>query len=405
MRLAAIKCLAVVSICILTAGCWNRTELDELGITSATGFDRKNGKWVMTYQLIVPSTMGAVQAGGGGGGGNPNVHTFSSEGATVREAADLSYVENPRRLYFAHTDVLVIGKAAAEYGLMEILDLYFRNNDARETVLVTLTEGTATEILKKLIPPEKMPGAALADILSKESKFSSTYPMIKVYQLAQKITSDAGAAGVPVVGFTGKSGDMESTDDQKKTYSQEEIKLMSLGVFKKDRLAGWADREESTGISWLTNQVKGSTIAFRSHSDDSEKQSTFRVSKNKTKLSILKEQDHYTAKVRVKIQGQLLEYNGEGDLSDPETISSVEQSVSKEIVSLINIGWGASRRIGADLAGFADMVHRKYPGDWKEIRKEWPEHFSKIKLDIDVSVSIKRPGLLNKSFKDLSKEQ
>ncbi|WP_435920986.1 Ger(x)C family spore germination protein [Paenibacillus sp. DYY-L-2] len=404
MRRTGLGCLAAVFICLLTSGCWNRTELDELGITSATGFDRQNGKWVLSYQLIVPSTMGAIQGGGGGGGGsNPNVHTFTSEGHTIREAADFSYVENPRRLYFAHTDVMVIGKEAAEYGLMEILDLYFRNNDARETVLVTLTDGTAKEILRKLIPPEKMPGAALADILSKESKFSSTFPMIKVYQLAQKITSDAGAAGVPVVGFTGKSGEMENTDDQKKTFSQEEIKLMRLAVIKKDRLAGWIGRDESLGISWLTDKVKGSTISFRCQEKDSPKQSTFRVTQSKTKLSITKERDHYKAIVNVKVKGQLLEYNCEGDLSKPETIRSIEQSIAEEISGLINNGWAASQRMGADLAGFADMVHRKYPKDWRGIEKDWPELFSQMKLEITISVSVKRPGLLNKSFEHLSK--
>lgn len=90
MRRTGLGCLAAVFICFLIAGCWNRTELDELGITSATGFDRKNGKWVLSYQLIVPSTMGAIQGGGGGGGGsNPNVHTFTSEGHTMPISAML----------------------------------------------------------------------------------------------------------------------------------------------------------------------------------------------------------------------------------------------------------------------------------------------------------------------------
>lgn len=46
----------------LLGGCGNRTEMNDLGITSATGFDKQNGKWNITYQVIVPpasSTSGS----------------------------------------------------------------------------------------------------------------------------------------------------------------------------------------------------------------------------------------------------------------------------------------------------------------------------------------------------------
>ncbi|GJM82711.1 hypothetical protein HMSSN139_52070 [Paenibacillus sp. HMSSN-139] len=87
-------CCAAVLACMATVGCWNRTELDELGITVANGFDLSGDDWEMTYQVIVPSASGASQGGGSAGGGSqPSVYVFTTKGKTIREAADRGYTE------------------------------------------------------------------------------------------------------------------------------------------------------------------------------------------------------------------------------------------------------------------------------------------------------------------------
>lgn len=387
---------------LLLSGCWNRTELNELGITAATAFDKEGETWVMSYQVIVPSAMATGQGGAGNGGSSkPSVHVFTNRGASIREAADMSYMESPRRLYFAHTDVLVLGIEAAKAGIDEVLDLYFRNNDARETVLVTITDGKASDILKKLIPAENLPGTALSEMLRKESAFSSRLPSIKVYQLAQRMTSDSAAAGVPEIKFTGNiKGEMESLDDEKRTSAPGTLLLNRLGVFQGDRFIGWLNRRESFGVSWLTDQVKGSTIAFSSdRKNESGKQNSIRITLAKTKVTPEKTGNHFKMKVEVNLSGVLLEAGTNQDLLKPESISKLEQDLEKEVTGIIDTGWKASKRIGVDLPGFADKIHRKYPKDWKKIKETWKEDFKKVELDVQVKAKIQRPGLLKKSFR------
>ncbi|MCA1296301.1 Ger(x)C family spore germination protein [Paenibacillus sp. alder61] len=399
-------CCLLVLLSLFVTGCWNRTELNELGITVATGFDRENGKWSMSYQIAVPSAMGTAQSGsgGGGGGGKPSVHVFTTVGSSIREAADLGYVENPRRLYFAHTDLLVIGREAAEFGISEILGLYFRNNDARETVLVALTDGKARDILTKVVPSETMPGTALAEIIQKESNFSSIFPKVKVYELAQKVLSDAGAAGVPVLEFTGKGqSGMESLEQT--TSSPGTLKLTRLGVFHRDRFVGWMNREESFGISWLSDHVKGSTLAFGcSEGSQEKKQSSFRITNAKTTVTPIKSGEHFKMKIKVKAKGDLLEFQCNGDLTKPEVIRKIEKTLEEDILAIIQAGWKASKRMRVDLPGFADKVHRKYPKTWREIKATWEDELAHIELDTEVHVSVQRPGLIKKSFEQLQKE-
>ncbi|MGG6312709.1 Ger(x)C family spore germination protein [Paenibacillus macerans] len=395
-------CCAFVIICFAVSGCWNRMELNELGITVATGFDRTGDEWELSYQVIVPSATGASQGGGStGGGSQPSVYVFSTKGKTIREAADRGYVENPRRLYFAHTDILVIGKEAAESGISQILDLYFRNIDARETVLVTLTDGKAGDILRKMVPPEKIPGTALADILRKQNSFSSYFPVVKVYQLAQKLVSDAKTAGVPEVIVTeGNAKALESLDINKTTSPPVKMKLNRLGVFHGDRLVGYLNRNESFGIAWLTDQVKGSTISFScSGGEAKETDGTVRITSTKTRVTPVKAGAHFNMRVETEAKGDLLmEYVCREDLSKPHSIRSIEKAVAAEIVEAIETGWEASRKLRVDLPGFADKIHRNDPKAWKELQKNWDEELTRIDLEIRVKVRMQRPGLTKKSF-------
>lgn len=406
MRRFLLCCIAT-AFCLVQVGCWNRTELNELGITAATGFDRVGNNWVLSYQVIVPSATGASQGGGGGGGGQPSVYVFSATGKTIREAADLGYVENPRRLYFAHNEILVIGREAAEQGINQILDLYFRNIDVRETVLVAVTDETAVDILRKMVPPEKIPGTALSDILRKESRFSSFFPIVRVYDLAQKLASDSQAAGVPEIHVTeGDEKALESLDINKMTSPPVKMKITRLGVFHGDRLVGWLNREQSFGISWLTNQVKGSTMSTSCpKSNIKDKRSiSIRLSSANTKITPIKEGDQFTIKVRTKARGELLEYMCEEDLSKPDTITAIEKEVSADINETILNGWNAAQKMHVDLPGFAGKIHLKYPKLWKKIQKDWDKNLENVKLDIQVDVKVQRPGLFKKSFDTLLKK-
>ncbi|WP_336776420.1 GerAB/ArcD/ProY family transporter [Paenibacillus sp. MMO-58] len=62
-----------------------------------------------------------------------------------------SYSESPRKLFFAHNRVVVIGEKALQRGVNELIDAYFRNSSSRETVSVLATPGTARRILEQFM--------------------------------------------------------------------------------------------------------------------------------------------------------------------------------------------------------------------------------------------------------------
>lgn len=106
---------------LLLTGCVDRTELNELAITTATGIDGHKGDWINTYQIIIPSAMTTGSGGSSTGASQSAVHTFSTHGKTLRETVMKSSLEYPRKLYFAQNNILVIGKKQQNKALKRLL--------------------------------------------------------------------------------------------------------------------------------------------------------------------------------------------------------------------------------------------------------------------------------------------
>ncbi|WP_054939822.1 Ger(x)C family spore germination protein [Paenibacillus ihuae] len=400
-----LRCILLLSILVLLGtGCGNRAELNELGITAATGFDGGTGDWTVTFQIINPSALSNSSGASGAGGSQSPVHTFSTHGKTIRGAVSVSNLENPRRLYFAHNNIVLIGKKTAEQGIEEILDAYYRNPDARETVRVVIVDGEARDFLKKLNPPEKIPGQALSEILQKNTQFASLYPSITIHELALKITSDSAAAGVPTLAIKGEDDvKMNSTDIFNQISTKGKLKISGLSVFRKSKKIGEIHQQESLGIAWLTGQIKSTTLSTL---DSQSRQSAIFIQKAKVKVTpVRNKNNNFTLMVNAKVSGELLETISKEDVTSLYGLEKLQIQAEELIESQMREGWNTVQRMNIDLLGVADKIHRKYPKEWGKLKTSWPGELANMNLEINVDVNIKRVGLLQNSFVDLLKSE
>ncbi|MGG4480493.1 Ger(x)C family spore germination protein [Paenibacillus illinoisensis] len=394
-----IRCFYILILlvsAISIAGCGNRTELNELGITTAAGYDRQDGNWLITYQIIVPP---ASSTNGSSGGSQSAVTTFSSQGKTIREAVAKSSLENPKKLYFSHTNVILIGKEAAQYGLSEILDDYYRNIDARESVKVIIADGQAREYLKKLVPPEKHPGRALSEIVKRNNEMGSFYPVMNLHEIALKITSDSGSAGIPIITVQGQdTKQLESIDIFRQTSTRGKLRLQGLSVFYKDKEIGVLNQRESMGISWLTDRVNRTNLSYvNTHGEIN----SFLVQKANVKVEPVKSGHHYSIQVNAKVKAELNESTTLADITSPHIIDELQLQAERIITSQMMEGWNASQRLHADMLSIANKIHQRHPKDWKTLKEKWPQELAQMEINVNVDVSLRRTGLLQDSFSRL----
>lgn len=397
----AAACLAVS---ILLSGCWDRTELNELAITSATSFDKTDKGWIISYQIIIPSAISSGYGGGGAGNGGSPITVYSTTGKTIREAVSRSVMESPRQLYFAHNRVLVVSERAARSGMNAILDVYFRLPEARETVNLLISEGDPSRMLRQLFAMQRINGEGLQALIAKESRIDSILPAVKVYEFAMSIVGDGRSGVLPEI-YIGGSPDVKATDQLSETTLTARLKLGRLALFKSDRMVGWLSQREALGVAFISDRIKSASIAFPCGDRSSQSQlGTFRITKSSTKLTPRRNGGRLTMDVNIRTEGSIEEMNCALDLLDPSVLHQLEARLKGEVEKIVDEAWDAVRAHKADVLGFAEIVHRHDPKYWKSLKNNWDEQFAAIAMKTDIKVKIERVGVSTKTFKKLEEQ-
>lgn len=146
--------------------------------------------------------------------------------------------------------------------------------------------------------------------------------------------------------------------------------MTKLAVFQKGKLKGFLNKEESLGVSYLSQKINNSEISFPcSKQPGREMYSSILVNSANVKLTPRKTSSHYTMQVGVKINGTLNETTCTKDISKTKTIHDLEEEIAKEVTSTINKGWAKLQELGVDATGFADRIHRRFPREWGTVKK------------------------------------
>lgn len=403
--LCLILCLPLLSL--LLSGCWDDRELNELGITSGSAYDWENNQWKATYQVINPSS-GASGMGGSGGGStsSPPFLTFTVKGRTIMEAIERTNLTSTREMFFSHSRIAVIGESLARHGIHQLIDIFLRKQDARETVYVFISEGEAGVILDQLMQMTKNQGAGIQLMIEQESRLLSYYPGTRLYELAMSLSSESKSAVLPEILLTG-SQTMDETSETAVTDLPSRLALGRLGVIKGDTFAGWLSQKQAFGLSFLTDNVDSATIAFPSRPATSDKlDASFVLQNSATTVRPVWAKDHYVMEVNVKGSGVLTELGSVMDLNERKAISEMEESLEQRVLELMNNAWTEVKRLKADVTGFAVRIHRSDPKRWKQIEQEksWDSVFQAIELRPQVSIEMEQTGLSNKSFKSVQQK-
>lgn len=393
----------VLLACLPLTGCWNRVELNDIAIVSATGLDWKDGGWVVSYQVVIPQAISGQNAAGGSAAA---VNVYSTKAESIRAAISKSSQETTRRLYFSHTQIVIIGQEAARKGIGPLLDIFLRNQDSRETVSVFLAKGSARRMLEQLIPLEKIPGAAIQRMVSNEEMNNSMIRQMTVHQVLLDLLGSTRATGIPGLVVAGTNESMDRADKLSHTNTPSKVRLFNLGLILEDKLVGWISNEESAGVMWLADHVKKTTVAFACSDDGSKelKGASIRIIHAETKLRPEPSAGKWIMHVDAAAEGTLMEYNCIGDLSSPAEVEAMEKLIEAEIAAIMEKGWRAVRNYGADVIGFGGAIHKKYPKQWSKEKDNWSELFPKTEVKITVKVKLNSTGMSGSGFKRIQEK-
>lgn len=372
-------CSFSLIIVLLLGGCWDRHEVNQLGLISGAGFYRTSGqKTEMSVQIILlKGKSGSDKMGGGdGGGGEGPTIVKAGDGQTAAEALSSIQSRFARELFWGHCNVFVIGSSQAREGISDLVSFLRRLPQIRERSFVFISKGDPIAIMEITPRLEKNSADALWD----QAKLQTG---ITLLELSQILNDDDKSAAIPTV---------EKLESVENPGGKRTIPILSgMAIIKNGKLVGMVSQKTADGIKWIKNDRIRGVITFFSRS--SKGLVSIRIIRSRTKLTPLIQNGNWKILIDVFVEGEVIQSTGKAKIDIAAEINELESmmanDIGKRIMEAVNtVMYGMK----ADIFGFSEQFHRSYPKEWKKAKGRWDEKLIDMKIDKKIKATIVRPG-------------
>jgi spore germination protein KC len=381
---------AVMLLVCLTclSGCFDRRELDTMGIVLGVAIDKAEteGETELTVQMANPAGKSGSGSKGkksmekdGGGGGSQAFINVSDTGQNINYIIREMQHKMSRRIYVAHNQAIIIGEELAKNGVRDVLDFFARAPEARMTLNVFVAKGKAKDVMDINPEFEKVTSTELIKIL-KDQKLTAHAPIVTEFEFVNTMISKTTAAVAPIVKIINDG----ETD---------RLYVCGCAVFKQSVMVGELGENETRGLLIVKNQAKSGVMRL----NIMDTPATVEIRHAKTKVTPVLYTDGNTVyNIEVEMTVGLGDQSGTVNLASPENMAAMVGAAEKEVKAEIESAVAKSKELNADVFGFGEYLNRKYPDEWKSMQKSWDELYKSITVTITVKAKADGSGRIEK---------
>jgi spore germination protein KC len=292
--------------------------------------------------------------------------------------------------------MLVISEEVAKEGMNNTLDFLTRDPEFRKDFYIVVSRDIkASQILKNLTSIEKIPAHKMRSSLETSEKAWAPTVAIQMDELISALTSDGNNPVLTGISIKGDEPDGQTIDNVERIEPYARLKYKNIAVFKKDKLIGWLNEKESKGYNYIKNNVSNTVGPI-----PCEKKGELIVevirSKTKVKGKLINGQPRID--IYISSEANIAEVACQIDLTDPKSIRKIENNTDKVNVDVLKTSINKAKKLGVDIYGFGEVIHRADPKAWKSLRNNWDQEFVQMPVTIHSNFKIRRTGTVNQSF-------
>ena len=391
-------CLMLLLILVFATSCWDRVEVESLGIVLLTALDKGEEKnLLVTVQIINPKGLAGGGGGGGGGGGMESggvgkssaFRHFSEEADTIFNAIRGMAPHSPRELYFAHNQIIIISEELAREGVAGLLDFFDRNPQFRRNNWILISDQgiNQTVMLDRPRPLEEVPAQRINRIIMERDR-SPDYVISQLGDFMEMMVTpgiEPYSAGIHL---------FKNPEPPGREHIGSDIEITKTAIFKGDRMVAWFNNRESRGLLWIREGVQGGVIM--APLDGNENVSLEILGSSSSFKPIITEDGRVVVTIDVKAEGNVGEVTNFIDLAKPENVDRLSRLLEREIRTDILQAVNKAQELNTDVLGFGQEVHRRYPGYWRQVGHRWDEFFPQVEVVVNVQAEIPRTGLISR---------
>lgn len=377
----------LLPILLVTGGCWDRIEVNDIAFVMGVAFDRtEKGEIEATAQILLPQGGGGGE--GAGGGDKKKYFVESATGKNLLEAEQRMQQKLSRRLFKGHRRVVVIGEKLARHGLKEMLDSLSRDPGSRLRTIILVSKGMeGRELMNLQYPLERVPAEAIREMENVGAAIEVTL---------RDFLNTASAEGIQPTMATIQSAPTGETKKEGKEQSGEKdkvLQLTSIAVFKDLKLVGYLEEEAMSGFLWVTGKFRRGIVSAKLPDEQGEVSIDIRNAASIITPEISDGQLRY--RVEIRGEGIIRENNSNLDLTVQKNVDLVIEAAKKSILKDIDSAiTKAQEDYQADVFGFGSALYQAQPQQWQAVKADWDKIFPEVEVAVAMKdLTIRRIGM------------
>lgn len=383
-------------------GCWSRHEIEDLGIVTAVGFDKVKvdgrEKWLVSALIIRPGPTGAKQQGGQQS--TEAVWLVSALGDTLIDAGRNLTARSPRIIFLSHVAVVIVGEKLAREGIEQVTDFLLRDPRFRLRSNILIAKGQASDVLQAQPEMERSTARELLGMIATSPLVSKAYTTTIKDFILQLISPGRDAVASKIEVFQPREQPAGATGEQPGVSPKppQTFRLTGAAVFRGSELSGWLADRETRGLLYVINKAKVGVIPIKLHRHLVPDVSFLMTGARSTITPQVWNDQIVSFAILIKAEGNLGEHEMTEQIATPAKLAEVEAKVAQEIKAMVEDSIRqAQQELMADIFGLGEVLHRKHPKLWKELKKNWKAIFPTVEVTVTVEAKIRRTGEIGSS--------
>lgn len=385
------RILAVILIvsCLFCSGCWDQIEITDLALVIATGIDKgekPGGEVVFTIQVANSRAL----IPGEGGGPEEAFWTATGMGKTIREATFQMHHRVPRRIFFGHNRVMVVGEEAASSGIIPYLDRYFRSRESRTNLYILVAKGRAQQVLETQMATFQSSGMALINLF--ELGNNHTVVPVRLVQFIYDLTLENTGAVAPIVEVVEQSS---MSVEEEKAARPQTLEVKDLAVFDcNGYMVGELGATETMGLLWVRDWAERTDISVVCPIKPKEPTLDLELVGSTTATKVhIGENGIPRFEIQLRVMLDVAEHFGDHPgLDQVWYVDSLEKRANTVITQQIQSAVSKAQALNVDVFEFSEELRRQHPGEWRKLQHKWQDIFPMLEVTVSSKTMIGNRG-------------
>lgn len=361
------------------SGCWNYREIDQLAIVAGAAIDKQDDKYLVSAEIVNVS---------GGKDSKVSPKVVTGIGDTIFDAIRNTIKISGKTLYWAHSEILIISEEIAREGVIQAIDMFTRDPETRmSSNLLIAKDKTAKEILEQQSITTEIKSSEINRMLMSQ-KVLSKAPVIAVYQFVDTLVDNTRSAVLPAIAIT------ENQD--------EKDELFGTAVFKKDKLSGFLNGEDTKFFLFAINKVRGGLLIQKEKVEGSDVKVSLEIFADNTytKIKPVYSNGKLIMKLDVIVNVSIAELESSKNYIDDPGRKKLQKAAEKSLEDNIKrVIKKVQNEYGSDIFEFGRIVQDEKPEVWRGMEKDWEKIYKDLDVKVNAKINIKNSSLLLKPIK------